>query len=110
MPNTLRVTPVEANQGLNQIGDLMSILFAANSGWTVLLFLSFAVCCASRVRRQIRDQITTNRESRFSMTLLSLPAIRLIPSYQHIWNPLIADVSKNESGADVFLARPTVAF
>ena len=44
------------------------------------------------------------------MTLLSLPAIRLIPNYQHIWNPLIADVSKNESEADVFLARPTVAF
>jgi porin len=38
------------------------------------------------------------------------PAIRLIPSYQHIWNPLAADVSKNESGADVFLARVTVAF
>ena len=46
------------------------------------------------------------------MTLLSLPAIRLIRNYQHIWNPLIADVSKNESGAgtDVFLARVTVAF
>jgi porin len=38
------------------------------------------------------------------------PAIRLIPSYQHIWNPLAADVSKNETGADVFLARVTVAF
>ena len=37
------------------------------------------------------------------------PAIRLIPSYQHIWNPLAADVAKNENGADVFLARLTVA-
>jgi porin len=33
------------------------------------------------------------------------PAIRLIPSYQHIWNPLAAQVAKNERGADLFLVR-----
>ncbi len=33
------------------------------------------------------------------------PAIRLIPSYQHIWNPLTAAVMKNERGADAFLVR-----
>jgi porin len=33
------------------------------------------------------------------------PAIRVIPSYQHIWNPLTASVMKNEHGADVFLVR-----
>ncbi len=33
------------------------------------------------------------------------PAIRVIPSYQHIWNPLTAAVAKNERGADVFLVR-----
>ena len=33
------------------------------------------------------------------------PAIRLIPSYQHIWNPLAAEVVKNKRGADVFLVR-----
>ncbi len=33
------------------------------------------------------------------------PAIRVIPSYQHIWNPLTAAVVKSESGADVFLVR-----
>jgi hypothetical protein len=33
------------------------------------------------------------------------PAIRLIPSYQHIWNPLAAEVAKNERGADVFFLR-----
>ena len=38
------------------------------------------------------------------------PAIRLIPSYQHIWNPIVAEVSKHENGADVFLSRVTVAF
>ena len=33
------------------------------------------------------------------------PAIRVIPSYQHVWNPLTADVVKNERSADVFLIR-----
>ena len=33
------------------------------------------------------------------------PAIRVIPSYQHIWNPLNAAVVKNERKADVFLVR-----
>jgi len=38
------------------------------------------------------------------------PAIRFIPSYQHIWDPIAAQVSKHENGADVFLSRVTVAF
>ena len=42
------------------------------------------------------------------MTLLSLPAIRLIPNYQHIWNPLIADVAKNESGAGRMYSLPAL--
>jgi porin len=33
------------------------------------------------------------------------PAIRLIPSYQHIWNPLTAEVVRNHHGADVFNVR-----
>jgi carbohydrate-selective porin OprB len=33
------------------------------------------------------------------------PAIRLIPNYQHIWNPMTARVAKNEHGADVLLLR-----
>ena len=32
------------------------------------------------------------------------PAIRFIPSYQHIWDPITARVSKHENGADVFFA------
>ncbi len=36
------------------------------------------------------------------------PAIRFIPSYQHIWNPIAARVSEHENGADVFLSRMTV--
>ena len=38
------------------------------------------------------------------------PAIRIIPSYQHIWNPLAAGVANNQNKADVFLARMTIAF
>jgi hypothetical protein len=38
------------------------------------------------------------------------PAIRLIPSYQHIWNPMTAEVAKNERGADVFLLRLSLTF
>jgi len=33
------------------------------------------------------------------------PAIKLVPSYQHIWNPLSASVARNQRRADVFLAR-----
>jgi len=38
------------------------------------------------------------------------PAIKLIPSYQHIWNPLSATVARNQRGADVFLARANVTW
>ena len=38
------------------------------------------------------------------------PAIRLIPGYQHVWNPLIASVALNQNHADLFLARITVAW
>jgi hypothetical protein len=38
------------------------------------------------------------------------PAIRLIPSYQHIWNPLTATVVKNERGTDVFLVRTNLTW
>jgi len=38
------------------------------------------------------------------------PAIRFIPSYQHIWFPLAAQVAANQNSADVFLARLNLAF
>ena len=38
------------------------------------------------------------------------PAIRLIPGYQHIGNPLAAQVTKGTTQADVFLTRFTVAW
>ena len=38
------------------------------------------------------------------------PAIRLIPSYQHIWNPMTAEVIKNEHHADVLLLRTSLTW
>jgi carbohydrate-selective porin OprB len=38
------------------------------------------------------------------------PAIRLIPSYQHIWHPLAAQVAKGLDHADLFLTRLTMAW
>ena len=38
------------------------------------------------------------------------PAFRFIPSYQHIWNPLIAGVARNQRAADVFLLRFAVTW
>jgi porin len=34
-----------------------------------------------------------------------IPGIRLISSYQHIWNPLTAEVAKNQRSANVFSVR-----
>ena len=36
------------------------------------------------------------------------PALRVIPSYQHIWNPLTAEVAKNQRSTNIFFARFTV--
>ena len=33
------------------------------------------------------------------------PAIRLIPSYQHIWHPLAAQIAKGQDHTDLFLTR-----
>jgi porin len=38
------------------------------------------------------------------------PAIMLIPSYQHIWNPMAAGVANDEHHADVFLLRTTLTW
>jgi porin len=38
------------------------------------------------------------------------PAVRLNVSYQHIWNPLVAQVVENQRNASVFLARLNVAY
>jgi porin len=38
------------------------------------------------------------------------PAVRLVPSYQYIWNPLIAKVTQNQNHANVVLARLSIAY
>jgi hypothetical protein len=38
------------------------------------------------------------------------PALRIIPSYQHLWNPLTAQVAVKQDHADVFLLRLAVTF
>src|SRR5262249_39241748 len=38
------------------------------------------------------------------------PAVRLITTYQHIWNPLTAEVVARQSHANVFLLRLTLTF
>jgi porin len=38
------------------------------------------------------------------------PAVRLIPSYQHIWHPLAAQVANGQDHTDLFQTRLTVAW
>jgi porin len=38
------------------------------------------------------------------------PAVRLIPSYQHIWHPLSAEVAEHRISSDIFQTRLTVAW
>ncbi|MFG1321221.1 carbohydrate porin [Xanthobacter autotrophicus] len=38
------------------------------------------------------------------------PAVRLIPSYQHIWHPLGAEVAERQDSADIFQLRLTTAW
>lgn len=54
----------------------------------------------------VKDEQGTEAFYDFALT----PAIRIIPSYQHIWNPVIAQVSKHQDHADVFLLRLTMAW
>jgi hypothetical protein len=37
------------------------------------------------------------------------PAIRVIPGYQHVWDPLVAQVAADHRWANLFLLRFTVA-
>jgi porin len=38
------------------------------------------------------------------------PAVRVIPSYQHIWHPLAAEVAERRQSTDIFQTRVTVAW
>ena len=56
--------------------------------------------------RNIQDEKGMETFYDFAIT----PAIRFIPSYQHIWNPLISQAVKQRDHADVFLTRVTIAW
>lgn len=57
-------------------------------------------------RRNVMDETGVEAFYNFAVT----PAIRFIPSYQHIWNPLIAQVVKGRDSADIVLLRATIAW
>ena len=58
----------------------------------------------SRSKGAVRNEEGSEIFYDFAIT----PALRLIPSYQHIWNPLTAEATRNQRGADVFFARIAV--
>ena len=57
-------------------------------------------------RRHLKDEEGLEIFYDFALT----PAIRLIASYQHIWDPLLAQVETRQNHVDVFLVRTTVAW
>jgi hypothetical protein len=63
------------------------------------LKLDFAQLSGSK--NVVRDEKGSEIFYDFAIT----PAIRFIPSYQHIWDPIAAEVTRNQRAADVFLAR-----
>lgn len=54
--------------------------------------------------------VKNEKGSEIFYDLAITPAIRLIPSYQHLWNPLSAEVATTSRKADVFLIRLTLAW
>lgn len=55
---------------------------------------------------RLRDE--TGLEIFYNIALT--PAISLIPSYQHIWNPLLAQIETRDRGADAFFVRLSVTW
>jgi hypothetical protein len=58
--------------------------------------------------RGSKNAVQNEKGSEIFYDFAITPAIRFIPSYQHIWDPLTAEVTRNQRGADVFLARFTL--
>ena len=52
-----------------------------------------------------KNGVRNEKGSEIFYDLAITPAIRFIPSYQHIWDPLTPGVTRHQRGADVFLAR-----
>src|SRR5262252_5176230 len=60
--------------------------------------------------RGTKNTVQNEKGSEIFYDFAITPAIRFIPSYQHIWDPLTAEVTRNQRGADVFLARFAVTW
>src|SRR5215469_10110304 len=57
-----------------------------------------------------RAAINNEKGSEVFYDFAITPALRLIPSYQHIWNPLTAEAGRNQRSTDVLLARFTMVW
>jgi porin len=62
--------------------------------------------CLCKTLRASKDE----RGAEVFYHLAITPAVRLIPSYQHIWNPLIAGVASKQDSTDLFLVRLNIAW
>ena len=56
------------------------------------------------------DKLSNERGVEVFYDFAITPAVRLIPSYQHIWDPLVAQIATDQDHADIFLTRMTVAW
>ncbi|WP_257170019.1 carbohydrate porin [Bradyrhizobium sp. SRS-191] len=68
--------------------------------------LKTSITAISRGQAAARDESGMEVFYNFAIT----PAVRLIPSYQHIWHPLAADVAERRKSTDILQARLTVAW
>lgn len=55
-----------------------------------------------------KNTVRDEKGSEIFYDIAITPAIRFIPSYQHVWDPLAAEVTRSQRGSDVFLARLAV--
>ena len=67
--------------------------------------LKSAITQLTAGRAAARSEMGTEAFYDFAIT----PAVRVIPSYQYIWNPLTAEVVTRQTRASVFLLRLTLA-
>lgn len=68
--------------------------------------LKTSITAISQGQAVARDESGMEVFYNFAVT----PAVRLIPSYQHIWHPLAAEVAERRKSTDIFQTRLTLAW
>lgn len=68
--------------------------------------LKSSVAAISRGQATARDE--SGMEAFYNVAIT--PAVNLIPSYQHVWHPLAAEVAERRKSADIFQLRLTTAW